>query len=288
MNCYVIKSGIIPHSNQYWDSSSDFMRLFIITLLCTSFFLAGCSDDPTKSDPYANWSAEDFYSEAKRSLAAAEFQTAINHLESLEARFPFSAYAKQAQLDVAYAYYKFEEPDSAIAAADRFIRLNPRDPHVDYAWYLKGLSNFTRGQGFLDSWFPRNLAEHDTKTIKDSMQDFSTLIRLYPDSKYAGDAYKRLIYLKNELAEHEIAVAEYYIKREAWLAAAKRAQYVVDHYQQTPSSRHALKIMVKAYTALGLTDLAADAKRVLDANPVIETVQTAEIDKAELEAPFNH
>lgn len=264
------------------------MRLFIITLLFISAFLTGCSDDPTKSDPYADWTAEDFYTEAKRSLAAAEFQTAINHLESLEARFPFSAYAKQAQLDVAYAYYKFEEPDSAIAAADRFIRLNPRDPHVDYAWYLKGLANFNRGQGFLDSWYPRNLAVHDTKTIRDAMQDFSTLIRLYPDSKYAGDAYKRLVYLKNELAEHEIAVAEYYIKREAWLAAAKRAQYVIEHFQQTPYSRRALQILVEAYTELGLKDLAADAKSVLDANPVEENSQIAEIEKTELEAPSNH
>ncbi|TNF35719.1 MAG: outer membrane protein assembly factor BamD, partial [Gammaproteobacteria bacterium] len=247
------------------------MRLHIIILLLLGFFLSACSDDPTKSDPYADWTAEDFYSEAKRALAAAEFQTAINHLESLEARFPFSAYAKQAQLDVAYAYYKFEEPDSAIAAADRFIRLNPRDPHVDYAWYLKGLANFTRGKGLMDSWFPRNLAEHDTKTIKDAIQDFSTLIRLYPDSIYAGDAYQRLIYLKNELAEHEIAVAEYYIKREAWLAAAKRAQYVIEYYQQTPSSRRALQIMVQAYTHLGLNDLAADAQRILDANPIVET-----------------
>lgn len=262
--------------------------LIIIPLLYLSFLLAGCSDDPSRSDPYADWSAEDFYSEAKRSLAAAEFQTAINHLESLEARFPFSAYAKQAQLDVAYAYYKFEEPDSAIAAADRFIRLNPRDSHVDYAWYLKGLANFTRGQGFLDSWFPRNLAEHDTKTIKDAMQDFSTLIRLYPDSIYSGDAYKRLIYLKNELAEHEITVAEYYLKREAWLAAAKRAQYVIEHYQQTPSSRHALQILVKAYSELKLTELATDAQRILAANPMEEPVQIAETDKDGLEPPFNH
>ena len=120
------------------------------------------------------------------------------------------------------------------------------------------------------------------------MQDFATLIRLYPESKYAGDAYQRLVYLKNELAEHEIAVADYYIKREAWLAAAKRAQYVIEHYQQTPYSRRALQILVKAYTELGLTDLAADAKQVLDANPLEETVQIAETEQADLEAPFNH
>lgn len=260
--------------------------IFYSLLLSCSVFLSACSDDPTRQDPYADWTAKDFYEEARRSLDAAEFQTAIGHLESLEARFPFSAYARQAQLDVAYAYYKFEEPDSAIAAADRFLRLNPRDPHIDYAWYLKGLANFTRGAGFLDSWFPRDLAKHDTRTIKDSIQDFSTLVRRFPDSKYAGDAYKRLVYLRNELAQHEIHVAEYYLKRKAWLAAAKRAQYTLEHYQQTPSSRRALEIMVKAYEELGLSDLLADARQVLQTNRP-QAKRTADIEDTNLPAPDN-
>ncbi len=255
-----------------------------ILLLAISIFVSACSDDPTKQDPYADWTAKDFYKEAKRSLAAGEFQTAIENLESLEARFPFSSYAKQAQLDVAYAYYKFEEPDSAIAAADRFLRLNPRDPHVDYAWYLKGLANFNRGVGFLDSWFPRDVAKHDTKTLKDSLQDFSTLVRRFPDSKYAGDAYKRLVFLRNKLAEHEIYVAEYYIERQAWLAAAKRAQYTIEQYQQTPSSRRALEIMVQAYAELNLPDLLGDAQLVLEANRE-EDIQTAEIEEDTLQPP---
>ena len=255
-----------------------------ILLLAISIFVSACSDDPTKQDPYADWTAKDFYKEAKRSLAAGEFQTAIENLESLEARFPFSSYAKQAQLDVAYAYYKFEEPDSAIAAADRFLRLNPRDPHVDYAWYLKGLANFNRGVGFLDSWFPRDVAKHDTKTLKDSLQDFSTLVRRFPDSKYAGDAYKRLVFLRNKLAEHEIYVAEYYIERQAWLAAAKRAQYTIEQYQQTPSSRRAIEIMVQAYAELNLPDLLGDAQLVLEANRE-EDIQTAEIEEDTLQPP---
>jgi outer membrane protein assembly factor BamD len=248
----------------------------IIKVLLISLFLTACSEDSTFSDPYADWSAKDFYTEAKHSLAAGEFQTAIKNLEDLEARFPFSSYAKQAQLDVAYAYYKFEEPDSAIAAVDRFLRLNPRDPNVDYAWYLKGLTNFTRGTGFMDSWFPRDLALHDTKTLKDAIHDFSTLVRRFPDSKYSGDAYKRLIYLKNKLAEHEIHAAEYYLKRKAWLAAVKRSQYVIEHYQQTPSSRRALQIMVTAYKELNLPDLMADAQSVLDSNPLKEDTSVSE------------
>ena len=258
------------------------MRLLLSVILIFSLFTAGCSDDPTKSDPYANWTAEDFYDEAKRALSAGEFQTAISNLESLEARFPFSSYARQAQLDVAYAYYKFEEPDSVISAADRFIRLNPRDPNVDYALYLKGLANFNRGKGIMESWFPRNLADHDTKTMKDAIQDFSTLVRRYPDSKYSADAYKRLIYLKNELAEHEITVAEYYIKRQAWLAAAKRAQYTLEQYQETASARRALEIMALAYKELGLTQLLADVEAIIEVNKT-KTIATAEIETETLD-----
>lgn len=240
--------------------------LFISLILCCSLLMAGCSDGP-KEDPFADWTPKDFYDEARRALDSGEFQTAIENLESLEARFPFSSYARQAQLDVAYAYYKFEEPDSAIAAADRFLRINPRDPNVDYAWYLKGLANFSRGAGFLESWFPRDVSQHDTKTLKDAIQDFSTLVRRFPDSKYAGDAYMRLVYLRNKLAEHEIHVAEYYLKRKAWLAAAKRAQYTLENYQQTPAARRALEIMITAYSELDLPQLVADAEQVLNANP---------------------
>ena len=171
---------------------------------------------------------------------------------------------------MAYAYYKFEEPDSAIASVDRFIRLNPRDPNVDYALYLKGLANFTRGEGFVDSWFPRDFAQHDTKTMKDAIHDFSTLIRRFPDSQYSTDAFKRLVFLKNKLAEHEINVAEYYIKREAWLAAARRAQYTIEHYQQSPASRRALEILVLAYEKLDLPDLLESARKVMVANPVTD------------------
>lgn len=243
------------------------MRLMLFPLLLLMLAgLSACSDDATTKDPYANWTAKDFYDESHRSLDAGEFQTAIDYLENLEARFPFSSYSKQAQLDVAYAYFKFEEADSAIAAADRFIRLNPRDPHVDYAWYLKGITNFNRGEGLLESLFPRDIAKHDVKVMKDAFQDFSTLVRKFPNSKYAPDAYQRLVFLKNKLALHEVQVAQYYMKRKAWLAAARRAQYTLEHYQQTPASRTALDILYKAYNQLDLPDLASQVQQVLAAN----------------------
>ncbi len=242
----------------------------LLSALILSLFLIACSDDGVKSDPYANWTALEFYEESGMALEAGEFEEAIKYLENLEARFPFSPYARQAQLDVAYAYYKFDEPESAIAAADRFIRINPRDPNVDYAWYLKGLADFNRGSGFMDSIFPRDMAQHDSKSMGEALRSFSTLVERYPNSRYAPDSYQHMVFLRNKLAEAELHAARYYIKRKAWLAAIKRSQHVLETYPTTPASRDALTIMVNAYKELGLNDLAADAQSVLDANPVLE------------------
>ena len=254
--------------------------LFILTAFA---LLNGCSSDKVKKeDPYANWTAKDFYVEAKNDLRLAEFESAIKKLETLEARHPFSSYAKQAQLDVAYAYYKFEEPDSAISAVKRFIRLHPRNQHIDYALYLKGLANFYRGVGLLDEWFPRNIAEHDAKNLKQALKDFKYLIRRYPESIYAPDAYLRSIYLYNKLAESEIVAADYYILREAWIAAVNRAQNVIKYYQNSPVRNRALDIMVMAYDKLGMTKLADDTRQIRAMNPVTDTnslssLQTKEI-----------
>ncbi len=252
------------------------------SVLILSLFLLACSE--VKVDPYAEWSAEDFYDESSRSLKAGEFETAITHLENLEARFPFSPYARQAQLDIAYAYYKFEEPESAIAAADRFIRFNPRDPNVAYAWYLKGRADFTRGKGFLDKYFPRDISQHDNQSMHNALKSFSTLVEQYPDSKYAVDAYQHMVYLRNKIAEAELHAANYYLKRNAWLAAAKRGQYVLENYPNTPASRTALKVMIKSYKMLGLTDLAADTQLVLDTNSQTESeqIKVASLDSTEL------
>lgn len=258
------------------------MRYISIAIL--SLFLMACSG--IKEDPYADWTAADFYEEATLSLKAAEFETAIQHLENLEARFPFSPYARQAQLDIAYAYYKFEEPESAIAAADRFIRINPRDPNVAYAWYLKGRADFTRGRGFLDEYFPRDMSQHDNQSMHDAMHSFSTLIERFPDSIYAADAYQHLLYLRNKLAEAEIHAANYYVKRKAWLAAARRGQYVLENYPTTPASRDALRIMIHSYNALGLKQLAQDAQLVLNNNRTSPVQKlAAKLDNSELDKP---
>lgn len=256
--------------------------LFFISF-ALAFFLSGCST--MSADPTAEWSAKDFYDEARSSLDAGEFQTAINNLEMLEARFPFDPYAKQAQLDVAYAYYKFEEPESAISAANRFMRLHPRDPHIDYAYYLKGLVNFNRGTGFLDNWFPRDHARHDASVMQQAYNDFSTLVRLYPDSHYAGDAHQRMVFLINKMAQKEIEIAEFYIERETWLSAINRAKNVIERYQSSIWSQRALEIMAEGYKNLGIHDLAADASRVLSLNQRGTSIQTASPDESLVEPP---
>jgi outer membrane protein assembly factor BamD len=268
-------------STQHTYSMPYLSNIFISTLL-TVLMLSGCSG--LDKDPTADWSAKDFYEEARRDLDAGEFQSAIKNLETLEARFPFDKYAKQAQLEVAYSYFKFEEPDAAISAADRFVRLNPRDPNIDYIYYLKGLINFERGSGLLDSWFPRDKAKHETETLNNAFNDFATLVRRFPDSRYAGDAYQRMIYLQNELAQHEIDVAEYYLKRKAWLGAANRAKSVLERYEKSAWRNRALEIMKTAYTEMGLDELAADTRRVIELNPIPSKAKPNGFDP-ELEKP---
>lgn len=257
------------------------LKSFIITAL---LILQGCASLDT--DHTADWTAADFYDEARKALNAGEFQSAIQNLETLEARFPFDPYAKQAQLDIAYAYYKFDEPEAATNALNRFMRLHPRDSHIDYAYYLKGLINYNRDKGFLESWFPRDMSKHDTEVMLNAFNDFSTLVRRFPNSHYAGDAHQRMVFLKNKLAEKEISVAEFYIERNNWLSAANRAKTVIETYQGSIWSTRALEILVEAYNQLGLDTLAADASRVLSMNTVaMRKNKPAEKLEASIETP---
>jgi outer membrane protein assembly factor BamD len=211
-------------------------------------------------------SAQELYDKAKSSLEAGDYETAISTFEQLEARYPFGKFAQQAQLEIAYAYYKFDEPDSCISTADRFIRNNPGNPHLDYAYYLKGLANYTRGAQIIDRITTRDPSDRDTRALRDSFNDFTQLVKKFPDSRYTADATQRLIFLHNLLAKYEINAAEYYMKRGAYVAAANRAKYVIENYARTPAAQDALKVLVRAYTKMGMKDLAGDAQRVLDLN----------------------
>jgi outer membrane protein assembly factor BamD len=246
--------------------STYIMRVIKFLALAALLAASGCSLLPDQIDTTKDWSAERFYSEGKEALQSGDYQTAIKHFEALEARFPFGRYAQQAQLELIYAYYKDEETASAVAAADRFIKLHPRHPFVDYAYYLKGLTNFNQSRGIVERYIPQDPTQRDPGAARQSFQDFAELVKRFPDSKYSEDARQRMIYLRNNLAQYEVNVARYYMKREAYVAAANRAKYAVENYQSTPAIPDALGIMVQAYKVLGLNDLAADAMRVLELN----------------------
>ena len=251
------------------------MRQLLLIFISTILFACAGSD----KDETAGFSAKELYQEAQSSIDAAEFQTAVKHLESLEARYPFDPYAKQAQLEIAYAYYKFEELDQATSAVERFARLHPRDPHMDYVYYLKGLINFNRGQGLLDAWFPRDPSRHDPAVLEQAFQDFSTLVRRFPNSQYSGDAHQRMIYLRNQLAKKEILVAEFYIERKSWLSSAKRAKAVIVRFPNTIWTKRALEIMLLSYQKLELADFAADTQRIIDYNDFSDIATTIDPDK---------
>lgn len=235
-------------------------------LLAAVLALGGCGLLPEVKDETAGWSAQKLYAEAKDNLNDGNYERAVKLFEKLESRYPFGRYAQQSQLEVAYAYYKDNEPISAIAACDRFIKLHPNHPNVDYAYYLKGLANFNEDLGLLGKLVDQDLSERDPRAARDAFLSFKELVTRFPDSKYAEDASARMKYLVNALAGNEVHVAKYYLKREAWVAAANRAKEVLKTYPEAPALEEALAIMVIAYDKLGLTDLRDDAQRVLQLN----------------------
>lgn len=231
-----------------------------------AILLAACAGGGDSGDPTRNLSEAELYRQAKEALDEGDFETAIDYYGKLGARFPFGDYAERGQLDLVYAYYRFKEPESALEEADRFIEFNPRHPEVAYAHYIKGLVNYNRRYGWLDRWVRTDRAERDTSELTASFDAFGTLVESFPDSRYTTDSTKRMIELRDTLARHELAVAKFYVGREAWVAAAKRAENVVSRFPSSSSVAPALEIMVRAYKEMGLAGLAADARRVLDFN----------------------
>jgi len=212
------------------------------------------------------WSAQRLYGEAKDAMADKAWQKAVKYLEKLEARYPYGRYAQQAQLEQAYALWKDGDRASALASADRFIKLYPNHPNVDYAYYLKGLVNFNEDIGLISFLTNPDMTDRDPKASRDAFVAFKEVATRFPDSKYAEDSNARMRYLVNALASHEVHVARYYMKRSAYLAAANRAQFVIEHYPQAPATEEAVFILVKAYDALGMNDLRDAADRVMRTN----------------------
>jgi len=232
----------------------------------SSALITGCSIFGDEQDITKNWSAERLYAAAKERLVNKDYEKAIEYYEKLEARYPFGPHSQQAQLDIAYAYYRNEESAQAVAAADRFIKLHPRHPNVDYAYYIKGLANYLETGGFVSRIVSKDHSKRDTGASQEAFRDFSELVRRFPNSKYSEDAAQRMLYLKNTLAMHEVHVARYYMTKGAYVAAANRARYVVENYQRTPAMPDALVVLAKSYKAMELPDLSDDAVRVLQLN----------------------
>jgi len=231
--------------------------------LIIALMLTACGSLGEAPDETASWSAQRIYSEAKDALQSGTYDRAVSLFEKLEARYPFGRYAQQAQLEIAYAYYKSGETASAIAACERFIKLHPNHPNVDYAYFLKGVVNFNDDLGYFGDISRQDPTERDSRAAREAFDAFRELVIKFPDSRYSEDARARMAYLLNAMAANDVHVARYYMKRRAYLAAANRAQAVVKTYPQAPAVEDALIIMVLAYDALGLTDLKNDAQRVL-------------------------
>ena len=242
------------------------MRSVLAALAAAALAVSVACSSLSKEDETTGWSAQRLYGEAKDAMASREWQKAIKYLEKLEARYPYGRYAQQAQLEVAYANWKDGERASAIAAADRFIKLYPNHPNVDYAWYLKGLVNFYELQGVLSWLTTPDMSDRDPKAARDAYFAFKEVLTRFPESRYAEDSRARMRFLVNSLASNEVHVASYYMKRGAFLAAANRAQYAIEHYPQAPAVEEAMAILVRAYDSLGMTDLRDAAGRVLMKN----------------------
>lgn len=236
--------------------------IFILILL-----LAGCGNKD--KDPYAAYrhdTATKIFNGGEEALADGHYSTAVEHFEALDAIYPFGPYAQQGQLDVIYAYYKNGDDGSALAAADRYIRLYPRGKNVDYAYYMRGIVGFTAGMSWLQKMAGSDPAPRDMSTMRQSFSSFATLVHDFPHSKYTPDALIRMAFIRNAMARRELLVAQFYFEHHAFVAAANRASYVVQHFEGSPKVADALVLMIKSYQALGLSQMASATYKILEAS----------------------
>ena len=246
------------------------------SLAAAMLLLSGCKGDSTTAR-LSRLTPEALYTRAQSSMRSQDFTDAIRVYEALMARYPFTDQARQSRLDVIYAYYRNREKESALDAADTFIRENPTHPRVDYAWYLKGLVDFERTPFALERWLRVDLTERPPTTARKSFQAFRTVVDQFPKSAYADDARKRMTYLRNRLADYEMQVARYYAERGAWVAAAQRSKATIELYDGAPAVQEALATLIRAYRNLGYEELAANAQKVYSENfPNAAEVKTSE------------
>jgi outer membrane protein assembly factor BamD len=240
-------------------------KLSVVPVLLAASVLAGCSSFK-EEDKTASWSPNRIYSEAKDELNAGSYDKAIPLYEKLEGRAAGTPLAQQAQLDRAYAHYKANDQAQALATLDRFIKLHPSSPALDYALYLKGIVNFNDNLGMFSFLSKQDLSERDQKAAKESFESFKELAARFPDSRYAPDAKARMTYIVNSLAQYEVHVARYYYSRGAYVAAINRAQNALADYRDVPALEEALFILMRSYDALGMAQLRDDTRRVMEKN----------------------
>lgn len=238
-------------------------RLFTLVLLALLVSVAGCRKDKEVRNELT---AAEIYEQSKKALDNKAWNRAIAGYKALQTRYPFGRYTEQSMLDLSYAYYKARQPENALSNLDRFIRTYPTHPNVDYAYYLKGLINYDQNLGFLERMMPSRVRDRDQSNARDAFLDFNELLRRFPESRYVPDARQRMVFLRNNLAAYEITVAEYYLRRRAYIAAANRARYALEVYPETPQTADALMVLHKAYSALDLPELAEDSMQVLALN----------------------
>lgn len=245
---------------------SGLFRLSALVLVLLA--VSGCSRFKwfEKDDPLETLPVEAMYEEAKGSLRGGNLARANRYYSRLIARFPYGAYTEQAQLELAYSQYKAGDSEEASSTINRFIRTYPTHPHIDYAYYLKALINFNRENALLERLARLDMTQRDQGAPRQSFNDFADLIRRYPNSRYAADARQRMVHLRNLMARYEINIGKFYLRRQAYVAAASRGQYVLEHYPQSMHDGDALAMMAMSYRELGQDTLAADARRVLELN----------------------
>lgn len=236
----------------------------VFLILILAGLAAGCGSSPEEKAEKLD--AKDLYDQANRSMSAGQYKSAVTYYKRLQARFPFGPYTSQGLIELAYAHWKNHEPEEAIAVADRFIREHPTHAHVDYAYYLKGLINFRRQLSITERLFPYERTTRDQTHAEQAFRAFQELITKFPNSRYAADARQRMIHLRNNIARHELNIAEYYVSRGAYVAAVNRAKRIIESYSETPAAPGALVVLITSYEKMGMEDLAADSRRVLELN----------------------
>lgn len=255
---YLIESRFKTHSMQNLT-----MKIILVALAIS---LTACSSSENEMDQIPDKAAQSLFVDARTALDNGLYQKAIQILSAIDSRFPFGPISHQVQIDLIYAYYKSGDAAQGIALADRFLRLNPNNPNIDYVYYMRALINLSTEENLFQDMAGIDRSNRDPSASRDAFKDLKYIVTAFPESKYAADARKRMIKIKSRLAQYELKVADFYLKRDAWASAANRGRYIVEYFSPSPEVEQALEIMIESYDKLGLDDLKKNSLQVLAAN----------------------